>query len=679
MDGKHYHQQSNHPASPNETEIPLIALVGQPNMGKSTLFNLLTGLNQHVGNWPGKTVELRKGQFFLESNPVHLVDLPGTYSLTANSPEELVAREFIIHEKPAVVIAVVSAANLEHSLSLVAELLALPAPIVVALNMVDVAEQEGISIDIQALSAALGLPVIPMVASKTIGVKDLLAVVSNVMKSGSNLTPNTPHIRADHREVLQQMSVLIANKVPDTYPLNWVALKLLEGDDEITQMMQKVLTADEFSRVEELLRQHDDAYMAVASGRYEWINQLLATTMQQRKIGALGLTARLDRWATHPFWGMLILGLILGLVYWLTFAIGNPIQGWLDEKTIMPLGDLVSTGLSTAPAWFNSMIVDGIIGGVGSVITFLPILVIFFAAFAFLEDVGYLARAAYMMDRFMHIMGLHGKSFLPLFLGFGCNVPAIMGTRVIDTWSSRLVTILVAPFVPCATKMAVVAFLASAFFGKNALWVMLGLLALSMLALVINGLLLNRTLFKGQRSSFIMEMPLYHKPNLRTILLEVWQHSKSFLRKAGSLILVTMLIVWVFSYLPNRELDSSYLASFGRLLEPFGKWMGFDWRLLVALITSFPAKENTIATLGVLMGSTEGAGLAEVLADNFSTASAISFLVVTMLFIPCLATVAVQKQETRSWGWTLFGIAIMLVLSVLGGVTTYHLALLVGL
>jgi len=679
MDSKQHDLINNRPASPNEIEIPLVALVGQPNLGKSTLFNLLTGLNQHVGNWPGKTVELRKGHFTLESNLAQLVDLPGTYSLTANSPEELVAREFIIREKPSVVIAVVSAANLEHSLYLVAELLALSAPIVVALNMVDVAEQEGISLDIQTLSAALGLPVIPMVASKAIGVKDLLAEVSRVMKSGSTLTPNAPHIRADHQEVLQQMSTLIANKVPEAYPQNWVALKLLEGDAEITQMIQKALTAEAFAKVEELLREHDDAYMAVASGRYDWINRLLAAAMQQRKIGALGLTTRLDRWATHPLWGMLILGLILGLVYWLTFAIGSPIQGWLDEKVMVPLGELASFWLRNAPAWFSSMIVDGIIGGVGSVITFLPILVIFFATFAFLEDVGYMARAAYMMDKFMHIMGLHGKSFLPLFLGFGCNVPAIMGTRVIDTWSSRLVTILVAPFVPCATKMAVVAFLASAFFGKNAVWVMLGMLALSMLALVISGLLLNRTIFKGQRSSFIMEIPLYHKPNLRTILLDIWQHSKSFLRKAGGVILVMMLIVWVFSYLPNGELDSSYLARFGRFLEPFGKWMGFDWRLLVAMITSFPAKENTIATLGVLMGSAEGAGLAELLAANFSTASALSFLVVTMLFIPCLATVAVQKQETRSWGWTLFGIAIMLGLSVVGGVTTYHLAVLVGL
>ena len=679
MDNKQHNPKHNYSESLDENEIPSIALVGQPNLGKSTRFNLLTGLNQHVGNWPGKTVELRKGNFTLDSIPVELVDLPGTYSLTANSPEELVAREFIIREKPAVVIAVVSAANLEHSLYLVAELLALQATIVVALNMVDVAEQEGISIDVQTLSAALGLPVIPMVASKAIGVKDLLAEVSQVMKSGETLTPNAPHIRADHQEVMRQMSALIANKVPEAYPQNWIALKLLEGDTEVTRMMQKSLTPEAYAKVEELLREHDDAYMAVASGRYDWINRLLSAAMRQRKIGTLGLTSRLDRWATHPFWGLLILGLILGLVYWLTFAIGSPIQAWLDEKIMSPLGALASVGLQNAPAWFSSMIVDGIIGGVGSVITFLPILVIFFAAFAFLEDVGYMARAAYMMDKFMHIMGLHGKSFLPLFLGFGCNVPAIIGTRVIDTWSSRLVTILIAPFVPCATKMAVVAFLASAFFGKNALWVMLGMLALSMLALVISGLLLNRTIFKGQRSSFIMEMPLYHQPNLRTILLDVWQHSKSFLRKAGGVILIMMLIVWILSYLPNGDLDSSYLASFGRFLEPFGKWMGFDWRLLVAMITSFPAKENTIATLGVLMGSTEGAGLAEMLAANFSTASALSFLVVIMLFIPCLATVAVQKQETKSWGWTLFGIGLMLTLSIVGGVSTYQLAQLVGL
>jgi ferrous iron transport protein B len=324
------------------------------------------------------------------------------------------------------------------------------------------------------------------------------------------------------------------------------------------------------------------------------------------------------------------------------------------------------------------MIVDGLIGGVGSVLTFLPILVFFFASFAVLEDTGYMARAAYVMDNLMHLMGLHGRSFLPLFLGFGCNVPAIMGTRVIDSWSARMLTILIAPLVPCTARMAVVAFIAPAFFGRNAIWVSWGLVMLSLLTLVIGGVLLNRTIFKGQRSAFIMEMPLYHVPNARTIGLLVWERSLSFVKRAGTAILAMSMVVWALSYFPNGDLNTSYLASIGMFFEPVGSLMGFDWRLTVSLIASFPAKENAISTLGVLFGNTSDAGLTATLAATYSTATALSFLVVTMLFIPCMATVAVTRQETQSWRWTLQSVFLLLAVSILAGIMTYNLAVLRG-
>jgi ferrous iron transport protein B len=323
--------------------------------------------------------------------------------------------------------------------------------------------------------------------------------------------------------------------------------------------------------------------------------------------------------------------------------------------------------------------VDGVIGGVGAVITFLPIMAIFFAVFALLEDIGYMARAAFVMDNLMHLMGLHGKSFLPLFLGFGCNVPAIMGTRVIDSWPARLLTILIAPLVPCTARMAVVAFLAPAFFGSKALLVSWALILLSLLALVGSGSLLNKLIFKGERSAFIMEMPLYHLPNGRTIGLLVWQRSLSFIKKAGTNILALALIVWALSVLPGGDLNSSYLAQLGKLIEPVGRWTGMDWRLTVALITSFPAKENAIATLGVLFGSNAEAGLAQTLATTFSPASALAFLVVTVLFIPCMATVAVIRQETNSWRWTAVNVGLLLVISVAAGSVVYHLATILGL
>ncbi|NMC86776.1 MAG: ferrous iron transport protein B [Anaerolineaceae bacterium] len=658
-------------------KIPVIALAGQPNMGKSTLFNLLTGLNQHVGNWPGKTVEQRSGNFSFNEREYHLVDLPGTYSLTANSPEEVITREFILTEKPDIVIAVVSAANLERSLYLVSELVCLPVPIVVALNMMDVARQEGIAVDAQELSQALNLPVIAITATKALGVRDLLQKAQEVIERPTIVHPNVPEIRKDVAEAIDLVEQKIAQYVPADHPADWAALKLLEGDVEITKKMKASLPPEIEKSVSEILRENDDAMVAVASSRYNWIGDIVRRCVKKPKMGQISITERIDRIATHPVWGLFILAGILGLVFWLTFTIGSPAQAWLDEAVVGRLASWASQGMTNSPAWLRSLIVDGAIGGVGSVLTFLPILIIFFASFGFLEDIGYMARAAYVMDNIMHMMGLHGKSFLPLFLGFGCNVPAIIGTRVIDSWPARILTILIAPLVPCTARMAVIAFLAPAFFGKNAFLVSWGLILFSIVLLVVLGVLLNKIIFKGERSAFIMEMPLYHIPNLRTVGLLVWQRSWSFIKKAGTTILIASMVIWGLSYLPAGNIDTSYLAIFGKWIEPFGKLMGFDWRLTVALLSSFPAKENAIATLGVLFGNTQGSGLATLLASTFSNATALSFLVVTMLFIPCLATVAVIRQETNSVKWTAFSVLMFLVLSTAMGMIVYHVALLV--
>lgn len=647
-------------------------------MGKSTLFNLLTGLNQHVGNWPGKTVERREGKFEHAGQTYRLVDLPGTYSLTANSPEEVITREFIVRDRPSVVVAVVSAANLERSLYLVSELVALEVVMVVALNMMDVAATEGIGVNPAHLQEALGCPVIPMSASHAVGVRELLAAVESTSAGNPSMPSTAPMIRKDHQSVLDQIEEKIAGYIPGPYPQRWIALKLLEGDAEVKRLAEDNLPEAVWNSVYAILRDHDDAYLAVASGRYEWISQVLRTAVTHPRIGQVGLTERIDHWAAHPTWGIIILIGILGSVFGLIFSVGSPLQNWFDLQLIAPLGSLAAKALDGAPFWLQGMIVDGLIGGVGSVMSFLPILVIFFAAFALLEDVGYMARAAYVMDNTMHLMGLHGKSFLPLFLGFGCNVPAVMGTRVIDSWPARLLTIIIAPLVPCTARMAVVAFLAPAFFGANAVWVSWGLVLLSLLLLVSSGAVLNKVLFKGQRSAFIMEMPLYHIPNARTIVLAVWRNSLAFIRKAGTAILLMSLLVWVFSYLPDGNLNSSILARFGQLIEPVGRWMGFDWRLTVALLTSFPAKENAIATLGVLFGSSPEVGLSQALVAEFSTATALSFLVVTMLFIPCLATVAVIKKETQSWRWTLLSIGLFLGLSLASGIVVYQVAVGLG-
>ncbi len=648
-------------------------------MGKSTVFNLLTGLNQHVGNWPGKTVERRQGSFVFEGRAFNLVDLPGTYSLTANSPEEIITREFILREQPDVVVAVVSAATLERSLYLVAELVALSTPLVVALNMMDVAEQEGMRVEAPVLEAALGVPVIPMTATRASGVRELLHITQEVLEGKYPASARLPEIRLDHKAALDEILGLIAGYVPTPYPEGWVAMKLLEGDTEITRMLAELVPTDTWESIHHVLRQHDDALLAVASGRYEWVERMVRAAVTHPRLGQISLTGRLDRWMAHPFWGLVILAGILGIVFWVTFTLGSPLQQWLDANVVGGLAGLASQALVGAPFWLHGLIVNGIIGGAGSVITFLPILAIFFAAFGLLEDIGYMARAAFVMDNLMHMMGLHGRSFLPLFLGFGCNVPAIMGTRVIDAWPARLLTILIAPLVPCTARMAVVTFLAPAFFGERALLVSWGLVLLSLLVLILTGAVLNRTIFKGQRSAFIMEMPLFHVPNWRTIVLLVWQRSLSFVKKAGTIILGVSVVIWALSVLPGGELNSSFLAQIGRLFEPVGRLMGLDWRLAVALIASFPAKENAIATLGVLFGNSAEGGLASALTATYSLPTALAFLVVTMLFIPCMATVAVIRQETASWRWTLVNIALLLIISFAAGSGVYHLALWSGL
>lgn len=656
-----------------------IALAGQPNMGKSTIFNLLTGLNQHVGNWPGKTVEKKEGHFQHNSHPIHLIDLPGTYSLSANSPEEIIARNYILQEKPDLVVAVVSAANLERSLYLVSELIVLETPLIIALNMIDVAEQEGIKVDAKIMEAAIGVPVIPMVASRASGVRNLLDYIDGFIKGELKFEPKLPQISADHQHVKELIDQLIEGFVPDYYPNNWASLKLLEGDPEIYEILKTVLPLERWETIDEILQKHEDAGLAIASGRYDWIERNIRAAVARPKLGQVGITDRLDQFATHPVGGLIILAVILGLVFWITFTIGTPIQGWMEEKLLLPLSFMAETWLIDAPPWVISLFVDGLIGGVGAVITFLPIIIIFFAAFGFLEDIGYMARAAYVMDNFMHWMGLHGKSFLPLFLGFGCNVPAVMGTRVIESYPARILTILLSPFVPCSARMAVIAFIAPAFFGDKAFLISWGLILSSIMILLIVGVILNKIIFKGDRTAFIMELPLYHIPNLRSAAILIWQRSLSFIKHAGTIILMMSIVVWALSEFPTGDLETSFLAQIGNFFVPIGEWMGLDWKLTVALITSFMAKENAIATLGVLYGRTAEMGLLETISSTYSPAVGLSFMVVTLLFIPCVATVAVIKQETDSWKWTFTNILVMLVVSIAVASAVFAIASMLGL
>ncbi len=660
-----------------ESRKLLVALAGQPNVGKSTVFNILTGLSQHVGNWPGKTVEKKEGSHVADDVELRIVDLPGTYSLTAFSEEERVARDFIIGVNPDVIVLLVNAAALERSLYLLSELLLLGPPVVVAVNMIDVAEAQGVRVDIKALQKALGVPVVAMVASKNQGIREMIEQVIALSRGEADYRPRVPDVSADHRAIFVTLMELIADYVHAPWTVRWTATKLMEGDPEISRMIEGLVPVPIWSDIQSLLIKHEDSLHAVVGGRYDWIEEVTRAAISRFKLGQVLVTDRIDHVLTVPVFGIPILLGVLALVFTLTYKIGLPLQKLLEN--------LVSRGareiepfLTGTPAWVKGFLIDGVIGGAGTVLTFLPILVIFFSVMAFLEDVGYMARAAFVMDRFMHIVGLHGKSFLPMCLGFGCNVPAILGARIVESRKERLLTMFLTPFVPCTARLAVLTFMTAALFAGRAAPVSWSLLALNILVLGILGMVVTRLFLKDEPTPFIMELPLFHRPDPRTIGIVVWARTVAFIKRAGTVILTVSIAVWLLSHLPGGSVEGSVLAWIGRFLEPVGKPLGLDWKMIVALLTSLVAKENSIATLGVLYGVGEE-GLIHMLPQMVSHASALAFLVVLMLFIPCAATVAVMKREMGSWKWFGSALAAMLAVSYLGGLIAYRLALWIGL
>jgi ferrous iron transport protein B len=654
-----------------------VALAGQPNVGKSTVFNILTGLSQHVGNWPGKTVERKEGTHLCDDVDMTIVDLPGTYSLTAFSEEERIARDFIIKTQPDVIVLLVNAAAPERSLYLLSELLLLSPPVIVALNMIDVAEAQGIRIDVRALQKSLGVPVVAMVASKNVGIRDLVARIAACSREAGDYRPHRPEVAVDHQDVFFRLTDLIGAYIHPPFTVHWAVIKLMEGDPENMAMIERLVPTTVWREIRLLLSQHEDSLHAVVGGRYDWIEEITRSSVSRFKRGQVLMTDRLDHILTRPVFGIPILLGVFALVFLITYNVGFPAQKGL-EWLIGQLGRSLEPVFTGAPLWIRGMVIEGIIGGVGSVLTFLPILLIFFAVMALLEDVGYMARAAFVMDRFMHLIGLHGKSFIPLCLGFGCNVPAILGARIVESRKERLLTVFLAPFIPCTARLAVLTFMSAAMFPQHAAVVSWSLLTANILVLGLVGMGVNRFFMKDDPMPFIMELPLYHKPDPRTIGLAVWSRTVAFVRRAGTVILTVSLLIWLLSYLPNGQVEGSYLAQLGRLLEPVGRPLGLDWKMMTALVTSIMAKENAMATLAVLYGVGEQ-GLVNVLPKMVSPASALAFLLVLMLFVPCVATVTAMRREMDDGKWFTASLLLMLAVSFLGGMTVYHLALWAGI
>lgn len=660
----------------NEKTI-VVALAGSPNTGKSTVFNLLTGLSQHVGNWPGKTVEQKTGVLRRGNLTMNIVDLPGTYSLTANSAEEQIARDYLVKEKPDVVVAILNAASLERNLYLVAELIELSPRLIIALNMMDVAQQQGKKIDAKALAEGLNIPVIPITASKNQGLEELVATIEQEYSKplGSR---ELKHIEygSDIKKVIDHVEQLLDDSLTAPYPKHWTAMKLLEGDKQINKLIMGRVPPGQSSSLDSYLRENESAAVTIATLRFEWVGKMIAATQEKPPLGRISLAEKIDRVATHPITGLFILLMVLGLIFGFVYSIGIPIQKFLEVHLIESGRTFVNTILLSIPSWVRSLLANGILSGVGIVMTFIPILMLFFAAWAFMEDVGYMARAAFVTDRFMHLLGLHGKSVLPLALGFGCNVPAILGTRIIDSPRSRLLTIILAPLVPCTARMAVVTLIAAAFFGNQAIFVSTGLVIFSLVMLIITGLIMNRFVVGGEDSALLMELPLYHLPNPRIIGMVTWQNTMAFIKRAGTIILSVSIIIWILSVVPHGDINTSILSQIGKLIEPVGRLMGLNWQMMVALLSSFIAKENTIATLGTLL-SGQGTGLAQQLRTVLTPASALAFLVVQVLFIPCIASVAAIRHETKTWRWPIITVVYQLLLSFSIAILVFQIACLV--
>ncbi len=654
-----------------DKQTPTIALAGQPNVGKSTVFNALTGLHQHVGNWPGKTVARKTGTFSVNGSDYRLVDLPGTYSLTANSAEEVIARDFVVQEKPSVVVAVANAAALERSLYLVSELLPLKVPVVVALNMMDVAENEGRQIDPRALEAAMGVRVVPMVAARNIGMEALAPAIHEAATNGRNLSPNVPEIRQTGDGAVADIEKLVDGYVPANHPVEWVAQKLLEGDRITTEKMQANMDAGQWDRIRQVLEKNKDTMLHLTQDRYRWIEAVTSRAVADPAEEKMSLTARWDNYATHPVWGFVIMLALVALGMFITKLTGMKLT-WVSMDLFLPaIKEATRSALTGYSPWFVSMVADGIVSGLGVLTIFSVFLTFFFALLGTVEDVGYMARVGYLMHGFMRRIGLHGKSFFPLGVGFACNVPGVIGSRVAETERARLMTILLTPFVPCIAQTTVTVFLAPIFFGAWAPLAVVGLILMDMALLAVTGVFLDKGLPKKERLALVMELPLYHWPNPRTIGIYVWQQMKHFIQRAGTVIFLVTVAIWALGYFPHGAMETSFLAGVGRLLQPLGDLMGLSWKMLVALFASFIAKETAIATMGVVMG---GGDLATSIQAAVTPAAGLGFLVTHMLFIPCVATLAVIVGEARSWKWTLTVVGYLFCVAFGMGILVYQVA-----
>ncbi len=659
--------------------MAVLSLAGQPNVGKSSIFNAFTRLRQHVGNWPGKTVEKKEGFFNLPGGQTAcLIDLPGIYSLTSNTIEEIVARDFILQNKPDAIINVVDASNLERNLYLTTEIMDLERPVIIALNMTDLAEQKGYHIDLPALAGALGLPVAPVVATRKSGLDEFYQSLDQLIieaKQGRGRFHFSPLVE----EIIENITGRLKAHDFGVYPLRWLVIKLLEGDQKARELVAAAIGETGIASLDEAIqRQMPDGPTHLAEERYRWINEVLDASVRRDQLGQLSPSDRVDLLLTNRWVGVPILLAVLAGTFTLIFKLSPPLQdlignlfSWLSHLIQVDLGPVL-------PGWLVRMLTDGVLAGVGTAMSFVPLIAITFMLFGLLEDVGYFARAAFVMDRWLGPLGLPGKAFISLLMGYGCNVPAIMAARTAENDRGRLLTILVTPLTICSARQVVAVALIGAFFlPRYASWVMLGLYIFSFALICLVSVVLKNTVLKVDKKPFYIELPMYRWPNWKNIATYAWQKTRGYLERAGTLIAAMSALVWALAYFPGGSINHSILSTLGNWIAPVGRPFGLDWRLLVALISGVASKETTLATLGVLYHANES-NIGTVLTNSIPFASGLSFFVFSMFYIPCLATTFTVHSESGSWKWTVFSVVCTLALAALLSLAAYHLALAIG-
>lgn len=703
-----------------------VALVGNPNSGKTSLFNFASGATEHVGNYSGVTVDAKEGKCQFEGYTFNIVDLPGTYSLTAYSPEELYVRKQIIEKTPDVIINVVDASNLERNLYLTTQLIDMDLRMVCALNMYDDLERKGDKLDTAKLGQLLGVPMIPTVFKTGKGVDLLFHIIINLYEGvdyideNGNINPEVAqeiqnwhkeygkeeieheedfasggkvknnvfrHIHINHGNDLEEaitkvkMELEKNTNIRHRYSLRYLAIKLLENDADAELTAKKLPNGADIIAMRDLQAKRikentlEDSESAIMNAKYGFINGALKEVFfEGNNPDAHQVTKILDDIVTHRLLGFPLFFLFLWFMFWVTFTLGQYPMDWIDAG-VGWLKNVVETNMPAGP--LKAMIADGVIGGVGSVIVFLPQILILYFFISIMEDSGYMARAAFIMDKLMHGMGLHGKSFIPMIMGFGCNVPAIMATRTIESRNSRLITMLVLPFMSCSARLPIYIMIIGTFFATNKSLIMLSLYAIGIVVAILMSRVLKRFLIKNDDTPFVMELPPYRFPTGKAIWRHTWSKGKQYLKKMGGIILVASIIVWFLGYYPNHDAyqssqeqqEHSYLGMIGKTIEPVFKPNGFDWKLDVGLLAGVGAKEIVASTLGVIYSNDESFAddeqmssdsekysnlNAKMTADGITPLAAFSFLLFVLLYFPCIATIAAIKGETGSWRWALF-------------------------